>query len=471
MTKAKAVVARERRTIGFDELLPHERREHRCHLRVVGRECLHGATVEDLALDRRPLEDAPLGLVEPVESRGEHCLQRGRDGHLVGVLRDREQLFEEQWVATRGACDLVAQVAGGPTRDQLFDVRLAERMEPEGHGPGGTQLGQLRSGDAEQQDPAPGRQERDMLDKVEERLLAPLDVIEDDHEGLLRSRVLQRLPERPRDVLRGRGGVALAQQGADRRDGRFVRRERVDLLQHLDDWPVRDAFAVRRAARVNGRRTRPLQRLADQPGLPDTGVPDDRDQLAALLLARVYPRASQQLELVAPADEWTTVTPSGNVEHTDEPEGWDGIRLAFQDERLHRLGIHGFAGERERGRTDQHLAGRCSLLESRRHVDRVTRRQPLFSPRHDLAGRHADATLELELGQRVPHLDRRAQRAQGVVLVHGRHAEHGHHGVADELLDAASVALDNALHALEVGREQCAQPLGIDRFAERGRAR
>ena len=31
-----------------------------------------------------------------------------------------------------------------------------------------------------------------------------------------------------------------------------------------------------------------------------------------------------------------------------------------------------------------------------------------------------------------------------------RHPEHGHHGVADELLDAAAVALDDALHPLEV---------------------
>ena len=39
---------------------------------------------------------------------------------------------------------------------------------------------------------------------------------------------------------------------------------------------------------------------------------------------------------------------------------------------------------------------------------------------------------------------------QRVVLVHDRDAEDGHHGVADELLDAAAVALDDRLHPLEV---------------------
>ena len=75
-----------------------------------------------------------------------------------------------------------------------------------------------------------------------------------------------------------------------------------------------------------------------------------------------------------------------------------------------------------------------------------------------------------ELRQRVTHLDRRPHRAQCVVLVHHRHAEDGHHGVADELLDGAAVALDDRLHPLEVAGEQRAEPLGVDRLAERGRA-
>ena len=92
-------------------------------------------------------------------------------------------------------------------------------------------------------------------------------------------------------------------------------------------------------------------------------------------------------------------------------------------------------------------------------------------PRHHLAGHDADPPLQAQLGQRVAHLDRRPHRAQRVVLVQHRHAEHGHHRVADELLHAAAVPLHDRLHPLEVAREQRTQPLGIERLAERRRAR
>ena len=55
-----------------------------------------------------------------------------------------------------------------------------------------------------------------MLDQVEEGLLAPLDVVEDDHERRL---LFQQLAERPADLLRRRPGIGLAQQRADRRRG------------------------------------------------------------------------------------------------------------------------------------------------------------------------------------------------------------------------------------------------------------
>ncbi len=83
-------------------------------------------------------------------------------------------------------------------------------------------------------------------------------------------------------------------------------------------------------------------------------------------------------------------------------------------------------------------------------------------PDDDLAALDADPALDAELAHRRLHLDRGPQRAQRVVLVHGGHAEDGHHGVADELLDHAAVALDGRLHPLEVAGEQRAHRLGVD---------
>ena len=55
---------------------------------------------------------------------------------------------------------------------------------------------------------------------------------------------------------------------------------------------------------------------------------------------------------------------------------------------------------------------------------------------------------------------------QGVVLVGGRHAEHCHHGVADELLHRAPVLFDDRPHPVEVARKEVSQRLGIGGFAE-----
>ena len=121
-------------------------------------------------------------------------------------------------------------------------------------------------------------------------------------------------------------------------------------------------------------------------------------------------------------------------------------------------------------RADVHLVRRRRLLEPRRDVHGVAGDETLARARDDLAGVDADARLHAERRQRVAHLVRGSQRAQRVVLVQHRHAEDGHHRVADELLDRAAVALDDRLHPVEVAREQRAQRLGIRRLAERRRA-
>jgi hypothetical protein len=74
--------------------------------------------------------------------------------------------------------------------------------------------------------------------------------------------------------------------------------------------------------------------------------------------------------------------------------------------------------------------------------------------------------VDVELGQRVAHLGRRTHGPQRVVLVRDRHAEHRHHRVADELLHATAVPLDDCLHALEVAGEQGTQCFRINGLAK-----
>ena len=51
-----------------------------------------------------------------------------------------------------------------------------------------------------------------------------------------------------------------------------------------------------------------------------------------------------------------------------------------------------------------------------------------------------------------------------------RRAEDRHHRVPDELLDRPAVALEDGAHLLVVAGHDAAQRLGIQAFAERGRA-
>ena len=110
--------------------------------------------------------------------------------------------------------------------------------------------------------------------------------------------------------------------------------------------------------------------------------------------------------------------PLRRVVHAQQPVGGNRLGLALQLERLDRLDLDRLAYERERRLPDQHLARLRRLLQPSGDVDRIAGREPLLRSRHHLARHDADPPLQPELGQRVPHLDRRPHGAQRVVLVH-----------------------------------------------------
>ena len=224
-----------------------------------------------------------------------------------------------------------------------------------------------------------------MLDQVEKRLLAPLDVVEHRDERPLGRSVLQRLAERPRDVLRRRWRLALAEQRADRRGGGLLDGQQVELLQHLDHRPVRDPLAVGKAAATDDRRLDRGQKLRREPRLADAGIADDRDQLATLLGPHALPSNLQDRELALTADEQRPMPPLRRVTYAEEPVGGNRLGLALQLQRLDRFDLGRVADERERRLSDQHLARLRSLLQPRRDVHRITRRQPLLRARHHLA--------------------------------------------------------------------------------------
>jgi hypothetical protein len=270
VVEAEGVLSRELGLVRADQALAHERGQPRRHL-PVGGERVDRSAVEDLALDRSPLEHRALARLELVEAGGEKRAQGGRNGDIAfGLACHRRHLGQEERVAAGGAGDPPKQVVVEAVRQELRCLFRRERLEPDGRRPGRAALDQLRPRHAEKEKRGIASEQRGRLDKVQEGLLRPLDVVEQHHQRCL---LLEQLAEGPGDLLGARCPVALAQQRADRRRGRRVGGKGLQLLEHLHHRPVGDAVAVGKAAAADRATIDRRQRLCHQTGLAHPASP------------------------------------------------------------------------------------------------------------------------------------------------------------------------------------------------------
>ena len=182
---------------------------------------------------------------------------------------------------------------------------------------------------------------------------------------------------------------------------------------------------------------------------------------------------------------FSTVPPCDALDPGGREEAVRGnrLRLAFERQRLHGLGVDGVPDEPVRRLPEEDLERGRGLLEPSRDVDRVAGDEPLSGRRvagDDLAGVHArpvdepDAPASLELvvqrRERPLHVRGRADGAQRVVLVERRQPEDRHDRVADVLLDRAAVVLQHRPHLVEVAGQHLSQRLRVERLAEARRA-
>ena len=241
--------------------------------------------------------------------------------------------------------------------------------------------------------------------------------------------------------------------------------ETCGLLHDLDHREVRDPVAVRQAPAAEQRlpdRPRRSRNSATRRDLPDAGGPEDGEQAdtSDRPRPRRTPAAGARADARAPPSASRAAAGAAGraFGHRDQPEGRDEFGLALQLERLRRA-----RPPRRRGRAacvptpirTSPGAAACSRRAATFTASPVTSAwpaagspattSPVFTP---IRRRERDALVAFELlvepAQRLAHLGGRADRAQGIVLVHTRDPEHRHDGVADELLDGAAVALDRS---------------------------
>ena len=521
MPESVALLAQHDRALGGDEVLAHQLLEAALDGRSLrlGGEPEDGRRPEALADDRGPLDHGPLLGAQAIEAGGEERLDGRGDLQPVPVVialgEHRDELLDEERVAGAGLGDLRAGrrrqvgLAEQPV-DEVGRLVLGQGAEEDrgrvelAPAPAWTLLEQLGTSVAEDEDRRVPRPVDDVLDHVEEGRLAPVDVLEDDDEGPIAGEGLEELAHGPERLLGRRLGLRAADRSDDTlgdlsrrllvcdqgRDGLL----RVALLagevaDDLEEGEEGDPLAVREAAPGDdsGLAVKRRAQLAGEPRLADPRAAEHGEEVRAPLLDSVLEGLPQLPELAVAADERRvrpTLEGGRAVDHLEEAPREDAVLLSAHDERLDRLDRDHVAHEPEGRLADEDLSRLGRLLEARGDVDRVAgdeRLAVLGVAGDDLAGVHPrpqrqpHASLRLQLRvqrlDRRAHLDHGADGAKRVVLMDSRDAEDGHDGVADELLDRPTVALERARGGLEVAGHDAADRLGVELGAEFGRLR
>ena len=158
----------------------------------------------------------------------------------------------------------------------------------------------------------------------------------------------------------------------------------------------------------------------------------------------------------------------------------DRDRLALGGDPIERSEGEAVRGRPHRPGADDDRPRLRRLLEAGRDIDGVAGHQEVAGRRvpagDDLAAVHPEPDREAFAECRivpdpVAQLQRTVEGPGHVIAMRDRQTEHGHHRVADELLDGAAVALDDFASGGEVAAHQAAQLFRIERLAERGRPR
>src|ERR1700741_5183279 len=186
-----------------------------------------------------------------------------------------------------------------------------------------------------------------MLDQLQQRLLAPVDVLEDEHERLRTGELLGPGADGPCDLLL----APLALDGLEHADrepekvcnGLVLARlpellvralQRVVVgdsgrgLDHLGHRPVGHAFSVREAAAAEHRRAlEPVDELPREPTLAPPGLAVQRDEGRMAVADGAREGVLEQLELRLAADE-------RRLERAHRPAGLAGPDDAADGDRL-----------------------------------------------------------------------------------------------------------------------------------------
>ncbi len=496
------------------EHLPHDRRVLEEGLAVRGQRVQAGG---DDGLDgfrdrdHRPLPDRP-GAAVP----GEGAMVDEHLGELLRVQRVPAGLLEQRALGL-GREDRLIEDRGHEPRRLL----VGEGGERDGGGvplppaPARVAIVELWSRGAEHEERYLGGAVEHLLEERDQPLVRPVEVLdhEDERTGL-RHRLQEgaprpeRLPpvealvaaepderaeraEEPAPVARVLDDPldGLAQLPAGRL-GVVGLQDPGLRLHDLADRPERDALPVGEAPALAPRHelrpvVHPPPELRDEPGLPHAGLAGDGHELERALPERPPVGLLEQRQVVLPADErrpgLLQVGPEPAPGAEDPPRG-DRLGLALQADRLERLEVDRLPRRAVRPLAHHDRPHRGGRLEAGRGVHDVPGHDPLpglgTGPQRDerLAGGdprpdlEVEPVLPVELGELLDDPERGPDRALRIVLVRHRGPEHGHRGVAHELLQGPAPPVDLPAEQGVVGTEDGPHVLRVGPVGPRGEA-
>ena len=378
---------------------------------------------------RRPTTDA--------RSRSSSCCRGSwsrRAASTASIVGGIDSSPGAPWVATAASCSRNRGISLGDGDDPVLDggrgakageehlrVPVRERGELDGLAPRrpGTQLEQLRPAEPHDRHRRVRHERREVVHEIVERRLGPVRVLDDEHERL-RPRVhLDEAAYGPEDLVGGeRGGRQAARRFQPLGEELLVllaRQSTGDGLgaagvpEDLHEGPVGRPAVRHASAGEDGRASRePDDELVHEPGLPDSGVPDDGRHDGATLGRGALDRPAEPGELVAASDEWAVEAPRDSrgveVDGEDAP-GENDVPLPLRGDVCHALERRGGGDEQPGRRTDEDLVGARGFLEALGGVHDVTGHERLaqrriardgLSGRDPGPGRQADPELLLE---------------------------------------------------------------------------
>ncbi len=519
---------------GVDQLLGLELGQPGPHGRLGGPgERGQGARPEDPAGHGRVLDQRLARRREHVEPGRDQRLDAVREGDGGGGQPHHRAGADQQAPVGEQPDELlgVQRVAAGPLQQRRLDLGGQHRLaEQAGDQPGRLGLGQRRQGDGggpgdpaaparmaveqlwpgggQHQQPGPGGLGAQVLEELEHRRVGPVQVLDHQHQRMAGRHGLHEPPpggERLRAVDPGPLGVDQAEQGGDagldpllvggvghqRGHGRLqlgLDLARVVGLEHaglgLDDLgerPEGDPVAVGQAAALApGDQLRAGvqagRQLPDQAALADPGGAGHGHQPRRPGLDGLEVDAFQQVQLGLAADQRgdRPGVDAGAAARPLQPPHRHRVGLALDPDRPQLLEVEQPPGRPEGRLADHHPARRGHPLEAGGGVDHVPDHAlgglARIQVDQHLAGGDADPGRQVQLADGGQHPQGAAHGPLGVVLVGHRGAEHGHHAVADELVQGAAEPLDLGPQPGVVGAQQGADVLGVGLVGAGGEA-